>query len=212
MIPEPRDVANFMRKIFRSAEERRRETEAARQEQVSLTKMHIRRHINTQQQMVLRLTGLAKRALSINDELHFRQVGKQLLYAKGDAQRWEKYLLSLELLEARRDQLKTSAELIQAVKAMSDSLAELASPQHIGQLQQELEKGLARAETVEDRMAVMMEMMDSALEAGVPLDEKGMTDLESGLSQEVASEEKATYDREIEDGLRKIRSELHNGS
>jgi hypothetical protein len=99
-------------------------------------------------------------------------------------------------------------ELVQSVKAMSESLADLSSPQQIGDLQRQLEEGLARASGLEERMEVMMEVMDSALSADMPVDEESLSVLETGLIDEITSQEAAAFDREIEDGLQKIRSEL----
>jgi hypothetical protein len=209
MLPDPKKVAGFLKKtFFQSAEERRQEEELNREVKVRLGKAHLRRHLAHQKDMLNRLTALAKRALTLNDEPRFRQVGRQLLWTKKDIQRWEQYLLTLEVLEARRDQAKASVELVQSVKAMSESLADLSSPQQIGDLQRQLEEGLARASGLEERMEVMMEVMDSALSADMPVDEESLSVLETGLIDEITSQEAAAFDREIEDGLQKIRSEL----
>ena len=208
MLPEPKKVARLIKKAFRSAEERRKEAEFDRDVQVRMGKTRLKRHIAKQKQMSLQLRRLAKRALEINDQARFRQAGRQLLWTQRDLRRWEKYLLSLELLEARRDQVKTSVELIQSIKAMSESLNELAEPGQIGELQRELEVGLARASNLEERMAVMLDVMDSTLSADMLIEEEGLTALEEGLSEEVAGEEAAAFDREIEEGLRQIRKEL----
>jgi len=208
MLPEPKQVAKLIKKAFRSAEERRKEAEFDRDVQVRMGKTRLKRHIAKQKQMYMRLRRLAKRALEINDQARFRQAGRQLLWTQRDLERWEKYLLSLELLEARRDQVKASVELIQSIKAMSESLNELAEPQRIGELQRDLEEGLARASNLEERMAVMLDVMDETLSAEMLTEEDGLLSLETALSDEVAVEEATAFDRQIEEGLRQIRKEL----
>jgi len=208
MLPEPKQVAKLIKKAFRSAEERRKEAEFDRDVQVRMGKTRLKRHIAKQKQMYMRLRRLAKRALEINDQARFRQAGRQLLWTQRDLERWEKYLLSLELLEARRDQVKASVELIQSINAMSESLNELAEPQRIGELQRDLEEGLARASNLEERMAVMLDVMDETLSAEMLTEEDGLLSLETALSDEVAVEEATAFDRQIEEGLRQIRKEL----
>jgi hypothetical protein len=209
MLPDPKKVAQFInRTLFKSAEERRQEDETNRDVQIRLGKARIRRHITHQQEMVARLTALAKRALAIHDEAHFRQVGRQLLWSWQDIQRWEQYLLSLEVLEARRDQVRASVDLLQSVKAMSESLGEMAGPQQIADLQRQMEEGLARASSLEERLQVMMEVMDSALSTDMQVDEGALDNLKTSLTEDVVQSEAAAFDREIEDGLRKIREEL----
>jgi hypothetical protein len=209
MLPNPKKVAKAINKaLFQSEDEKRAEREIDRDVQLRTGKARIRRHINHQNEMVGQLTALAKRALALNDEPRFRQVGRQLLWTKQDIQRWEKYLLSLEILQARRDQVKASVDLIQSVKSMSESLIDLAGPQNVAELQQDLEQGLARAASLEERLDVMMDMMDETLSGDLRVDEDALSNLETNLSEQVAAQETAKYDREIEDGLRQIRQEL----
>jgi len=211
MLPTPKKVADVIRKtLFQSPDERRQEQELSRDVKIRLGMTRIRRHVNQQKEMVRRLTELAKQALKINDEARFRQVGKQLLWTQQDIQRWEKYVLSLEMLSARRDQVKASVDVLGAVKAMSESLADLAGPEQLTDLHLELEKGLAQAGSLDERLEVMMEMMDSALGTDGLVDESALKDLESNLSEKVAGEESSAFEKQIEDGLRSIRKELED--
>jgi len=211
MLPDPKKVANFIGTLFRSQDERQRERENRRDVQVKMARARMRRFLAQQSEMVTRLTALARRSLALGDEARFRQVGKQLLWTRGQIQRWEKFQLSLDLLEARRDQARASVELIQAVKTMGESLADLAEPGQVGQLQNELEKSLANASTMEERLDVMMNMMDTTLAADMPVDESALESLKEKLGGEVAGEETVAFDHEIEEGLQKIREELRSG-
>lgn len=210
MLPDPKKVAQSINKLFQSTEEKRQKAEMDRDVQIRMGKTRLQRHLAKQQKMAIRLKALAKRALALNDEARFQQVGRQLLWTQQDIRRWEQYLLSLEIMEARRDQVKASTELIGAIKAMSESLNAVDSPQQVGELQHEVEEGLARAANIEERMAVMMDMLDSTLSADMhtQADEAALSNLESSLTEEVAAAEASTFDAEIEAGLRKIREEL----
>jgi hypothetical protein len=211
MLPTPKKVADTIRKtLFQSKDERQQEKEAGRDVQVRMGMAHVRRHILHQKEMERRLTAYAKEALRINDEVRFRQVGRQLLWTQQDVRRWEKYLLSLELLNARRDQVKSSVEILQTLKAMGDSLNDLAGPEQLSNWQTELEKGLARATSLDERMEVMMDTMDSALESDVPVDDNSLHELENSLSEKVAGEEASAFEGQIEAGLRNIRKELED--
>lgn len=213
MLPDPKKVAKVISDaLFKPAEEKQAEREQERDVQLRTGKARIRHHINRQQEMVSQLTALAKRALALNDEDHFRQAGRQMLWCKQDIQRWEKYLLSLDILQARRDQVKASVDLIQSVKAISASLAELAGPQNVADLQKEMEQGLARAASLEERMDVMMAMMDDTLSGEARVDEGALEKLKRALTDQVAEEETAAFDPELEAELRQIRQELEKPS
>jgi len=201
-------MGNILKNLFKSGEQRREEQEIDRDVKVRIGKTRIKRHILHQQQMETRLFELGRKALALNDEPRFKQVARQLLWTRADRSRWEKYILSLEVLEARREQVKASVDLIQSVKAMSESMIDLTGPQQAAQLQVQLQQGLARAESMDERMSIMMEMMDSTLEEGMPEEEAAIADLEKMMREQNAQGQTANYDKEIEDGLRKIREEM----
>lgn len=210
MLPEPEKMARAVKKLFRTAEEKRQEAELNRDVQVRMGRARLQRHIQNQKKMALKLRSLAKRALALNDEARFRQIGRQLIWTQQDMQRWEQYLLSLELLQARRDQSRASVELLNAIKAMSESMSAMAGPQNVAELQRELEQGLARAGNLDERMAMMMEMMDATLAADVQVDEGALEGLQTHLTNEVVRAETSSFDQEIEAGLRRIRKQLED--
>ena len=204
----PRQLARAVRRLFRSASEKRQEEETRRTVQIRMGRVRIRRLIAQQRTLEKRLLDLAKRAVALGDEARFRQLGKQVLQVRQNIRRWERYLLTLEMLEARRDQARASVELVEAVKAINASLESLTAPEDITALQQSLEKSLAQAATVEERTEVMLEAMDAALDAEMPLDETSLADLQQTLTDEVIRDEQATFDPEIEEELRRIRADL----
>ncbi len=211
MLPTPKKVADVIRKkLFQSPEEKHQEAELDRDVNIRMGMTRTRRHISQQKEMVHRLTALAKQALKINDEARFRQIGKQLLQTKQDITRWEKYMLSLEMLSARRDQVKASMDILQTVKAMSASITEMAGPGQLTDLHLELEKGLAQAGSMDERLEIMMEMMGSAVGRESGVDDDALKDLETALSETVAGEEASSFEKQIEDGLRSIRKELED--
>lgn len=211
MLPDPKKVAQVLKNtVLKNKAQRQQERELERDVRVRMAKTRLKRHVTHQREMLVRLKGLAKRALSLNDEARFRQVGKQMLSTRRDIARWEKYLLSMEILETRRDQVRASADLLEAVRTMSESLADVVEPKDMSELQVELERGLAKAGSMDERMEVMMEMMDSALDADAVGDEASLADLESELMGEISRQESADFDQEIEKGLNQIRSELED--
>lgn len=209
MLPNPKKVADAIRNtLMRSPEERRQEAENSRNVQIRMAKTRIRRHISQQNDMVLRLTALAKNALKIGDEAHFKQVGKQLLWTRQDIRRWEKYMLTLELLEARRDQARASVDMLQAVKAISESISEMAGPQNVAQMKGDLDQAMTKASSLNERMEIMMEMMDTTIGVDVQVDDQRLNELEDTLVESISEEEAASFDEQIQDGIARIRKEL----
>ncbi len=210
MAIDPKGVAKIIRDFIKPREERQQEVELERAVKVKMAKNRLRRHVNQQREMTARLTGLARQAISLNDDAAFKKIGRQIIWTNNDIRRWEKYILSLEMLEARHDQVKASSELLGAVKAMSDSLSDLAAPENMGELQVKLEQGLARASTLEQQMEVMMDIMDSTLAGDMQVEGQDLRDLEETLAGEVAQKEATAFDPELEQLRQKIRKEMAN--
>jgi len=209
LLPDPKKVANFLnRTLFKPAEQRRQEEETNRQVKIRLGMTRIRRHLSRQRDLRARLLALAKRALALNDQERFRQIGHQILQIETNLVRWEKFLLSLEVLEAQNDRLRATVDVIETLQTLSESLAETGQSERMAQLQMDLEANLARAASVEERLEAMMETIDGALTGDVRADEGALQQLERELSEQIAQEEARAFDPQIEQSLQKIRQEL----
>ena len=208
MLPDPKDVAKGIKYLFRSKEEKQNAVEMERDVQLRQGKNRIRAHIAHQHEMIPKLRALAKRALAMGDEARFQQIGKQLIWTENDIVRWDKYSLTLDMMEAKRDQVRASADLIHTVKVMTDSMTDLAGTEQVSQLQQQLDRSLAQADSMDERINIMMDAMDSTLAEGIPTDENALEKLRESLGDEIVTQESAQFDKEIESGLDKIRKQL----
>ena len=208
MMPDPKDVAKGIKYMLRSKEEKQNAIEMERDVQLRQGKNRIRAYVAHQHEMIPRLRTLAKRALAMGEESRFRQIGKQIIMAENEIVRWKKYLLTMEMMEARRDQLRASTDLVRTVKIMTDSMTDLAGTEQVSQLQQELDRSLAQASSMDERVNIMMDMMDSTLGDGIPMDEKSLEKLRDELGEEIVSQESSQFDKDIENGLEDIRKQL----
>jgi len=191
-------------------EERRRTKEIERDLQARRGKAQIKRHVAKQQGMLKRLWELGKRSLQLGDTARFKQIGMLYLQTQSDITRWERYLLSLEVVEARRDQARAATEFLGSLQAMSQSMLATASPKDMAQTQRDLELGLARAQDLEERLSLIMEMTDETMLTGdldLSFDEQ-FRELEQAMTAEASHEEGATFDTQIEAGLLKIAEEM----
>ena len=211
MLPEPEDVGKFLKRtVFKSKKQRAQEAEIQRDVQVRTAKGRIQQQIARQKELVLRYKALARKALSLNDEGRFRQAGSQMLAAQQAITTWEKYLLSFELLESRREQAQATAEMMKALQVMGESLESLAEPVMVEDLQSQLERGLAQASSLDERMQAMMGMVDRTLQEEAPAESEALASLEESLLGEIQQQEAAEFDPEIEEALAEIRKSLED--
>src|SRR3990172_1375268 len=96
-----------------------RRREADRDAAVRRGKVLVTRHVEKQRAAAARLWDLARRALRIDDRTQFEQIARQYVWTIEDIRRWERYGLSIEALEARRDQARGVADFMDAVSSVS---------------------------------------------------------------------------------------------
>lgn len=189
-------------------EQRRQKKEMERDIQARQAQKRIKRYIEKQRQAEHTLWGLGKRALQIGDDRQFRQIGKQIIWTQEDVNRWERYLLSLQTLEARRDQVRITGEFLGSLQAMGESLMVGMDAPSLVEIQQKIETGLARAEDLEERLSFFMEMAEDAFFDVEVWDERKFGEMQASMLAEAQHEEDDRFDARIEAGLQRIREEM----
>ena len=158
--------------------------------------------------MERKLWGLGKQAIQLGDERQFRQIGSQIIWTQNDITRWERYLLSLETLEVRRDQARLTGDFMGSLEAMSESLLAGLSSQSMGEIQQKLEEGLARAQDLDERLSLFMEMAEDAFYDVEFGGEQALGELQATMRSEAELDAANEFDAQIKAGLEKIRQEM----
>lgn len=189
-------------------EQRRQKQQFEREIQVRQGKKRIRKHIEKQRGAERRLWQLGKRALQLHDHVQFGKIGKQILWTQKDVERWERYLLNMETMEARRDQVQTSADFMQTIQALSQSMLVGADPRTLAQTQRDMEMGLARAESLNERLDMFMGMADDMLYSVDLSDIDELRGIEEAIEREAVGEEVGDWDAEIAAGLERIRAQM----
>ena len=189
-------------------DKRRQEKEMERDIKARQAKKRVSRYIEKQRQMERKLWTLGKRAVQLGDERQFRQIGKQIVWTQDDVARWERYLLSMETLEARRDQARVTGEFLGSLQAMSESLLAGVTTESMVDIQKNLEMGLERAQGLEERLSLFMELAEDTFYDVDVWDERKFDDMQSAMLTEAETDEADRFDTQIEAGLKQIREEM----
>ena len=197
-------------------ERRKREKEIERDMVARRGKATIQRYINKQKAASKELWNLGKEAVRIGDRRNFRQIMVQYLWTLDDVKRWERSLLTFRALEARKGQMRATGDFLQAIQSMSASILSAASPEEMVRSQQALEMGMARAQDMEERITMMLEMTDDAIFSPEGLDEEAvgerMAEFERAMTDEAEHEEGTELDSRIDETLKRIEQEMRRES
>lgn len=158
-----------------------------------------------------KLLELGKRAHKLGDEPQFRHIAKAVLWTQEQRNRWDRYLLQMETMEARRDQVQATGSFVSSMKALTGSMLKGVSPEKLMQMQLDMEKALAKADSLEEMMAVMMDATAESVFSSEEATEEKIAELSRLMSEEAAQDESETFDGRIAEGLKAVEEELKKG-
>ncbi len=190
--------------LFKSKRQRELESEI----QVRQSKARIERFIRNTKKVEHRYWELGKQALRLGDREQFSQLAGALLRAREQANQWERYLLQLETLSIRREEVAATGEFIKGISVVTSSILRGANPEQIAAMQIKMEQALVKAEALQELMSVAMESSADTVFASGDLDERRLDELAGQMQTETVGDEQADYDQRIAQGLKQIEEQM----
>jgi len=128
--------------------------------------------------------------------------------AREVANQWERYLLQLETLSVRRQEVSATGDFIKGIAAVTRSILRGASPDEIAAMQAKMEQAVAKAETLGELLSVAMEASADTVFGTGEMDEARLDQLAVQMGSEAVADETAAYDQRIAQGLKQIEEEM----
>ncbi|HWE01607.1 MAG TPA: hypothetical protein VG326_04290 [Tepidisphaeraceae bacterium] len=100
---------------------------------------------------------LGSRALQLGDRERFRRLALSMVRACDARNRWERYLLELDALSIRRDEVTVGNAFLQTVQSIADSMLDGASPDDVAAVQIKLAEAMSRAKALNDALDVAID-------------------------------------------------------
>jgi hypothetical protein len=175
---------------------------------VRQSKSQIERFIRNLKKVQKRYWDLSKQALQLGDRVQFRQLAGALMRARDQANTWERYLLMLEAVSLRRDEVSVAGEFLKGIDTVANSILRGATPEQIASMQLKLEKGLARADAMQNTLSLAMEQSSDGIFSEDQLDESKLDELARQIGAEAQADESAGYDQRIADGMKQLEEEM----
>ena len=192
--------------LFKSKDERRIERDLEIRKGLASIKRNIKQLEKHEKEYLKK----AQRAKQINS-------GEQLGFLKGTLKRTaaqrrmlERQLLHLETVMQMKNQAESHAQFAQSMGAMSKSIAEAFGAVDFEETQKEFQNALTKAETMEERMELFLDLTASSLGDPVTASEDMVSDeeIDAMIEEGAAETEGAGLDEEIARGLGEIEKEL----
>ncbi len=187
-------------RLFKSTRQRELEAEI----QVRQSKARIERFMRNCRKVQQRYWELGKQALRLGDRTQFEQLAGALLHARAQANQWERYLLQLETLSVRREEVAATSEFIKGISAVTNSILRGANPEQIAAMQVKMAQALTKSEALQELLAVAMESSVDTVFASDQMDEQKVEELAGQMTSEAEADESRGYDERISHGLKEV--------
>ncbi len=192
--------------IFKSKEER----EIERTLEVKKAHNFIKRQIRDSEKNEIGYIEKAKRSKRIGDNHTLNFLKKAIKKTMSHRRLLEKQLLSLESAKQIRDQMKSNADFAKAMNAVSKSIGEMFSAVDLVKTQKEFESALAKAENMEERMSLFLDMTTDSIFSSEYEGEDEIEDEEIDrlIEEELIKNESIDVDKRISESMKDVEKEL----
>jgi hypothetical protein len=151
---------------------------------------------------------LGKQALRLGDREQFEHLAVAVLRTREVVNRWERYLLQLETLGVRRDEVAATGDFLKSISAMTNSMLRGATPEQVAEVQVKMTRAVEKSEALEEVLSVAMEASTVSLFGARDLDHQKLGDLAHQMGTEVAADDASGEGGRIVGGVRRIEEEM----
>ncbi|MHC4605521.1 MAG: hypothetical protein ACYTAF_01125 [Planctomycetota bacterium] len=194
--------------IFKSKEEKRIERDIEVRKGLNSLKRNIRNLHKDEKSFVEK----AKRARKINDKEQYGFLKRMLKKTFAQRRTRERQLLSIETALQIKNQAESDADFAKAMGSVAKSISAVYGEVDYAKTQKNFEKAMTQAETLQQQMEVFLEMTQEHVMSGEIENEDALVsddEISRMLEEEVVKEEAGgSIDKEIEQGIKDIESEL----
>ncbi|KAF0243384.1 MAG: hypothetical protein FD180_3424 [Planctomycetota bacterium] len=192
--------------IFKSREEKRIERDLEVRKGIGA----IKRNLKDMDKHTKEYIDKAKKAKRIGDNDQLKFIKSALKKTALGKKMRERQLLSLETAMQIKNQAESDGEFARAMMEVSKSISEVYGATDLAKTQKNFERAMLQAETLQDRMQIVVESMSDTLATSDEDAEKILSDkdIDKMIDDEAVHEEKGELDKEIEKGLKEIEEEM----
>jgi len=151
---------------------------------------------------------LGKEALRLGDQKQFKQLASSYLRLRDQVARWQRYLIQMETLGLRRNEVTATGDFLESINALTGSMLRGASPEQVANMQMNIEKAMEKSEALDQTLSIAMEATSDSIFSTENLDESHVLEIAETMKKEALSDEESSLDKEISQSLKKIEDEM----
>jgi division protein CdvB (Snf7/Vps24/ESCRT-III family) len=155
-------------------------------------KARIQRFVQQSRQSAERYWQLAQQAHRLADMEQLRSLAQQFYRARDSVNRWERFLLKMEALEMRRNEVEATGDFVRNMHSLTSSILRSSSAAEIATMQLEVEKAIAKAEEQTELLTEVMDVSGQKILSSEALSEESLEQLLKGIVPQALAGERAS--------------------
>jgi len=148
-------------------------------------KTRIQRFVQQGKSSAERYWQLARQAYRLGDKAQLRQYAASFFRARESVNRWERFLLKMDALEMRRNEVEATSEFVRSMNALTTVIFRNSSPSEIARMQLDVERALEKAEQQEELMNHAMDVTGNGILSTDDLTDESLEQLMRGYDKNV---------------------------
>jgi hypothetical protein len=150
-------------------------------------KTRINRFLQQSRQSADKYWNLCRQSYQLGDNEQFRQLAAHYLRTRHTINRWERFLVKLEALEMRRDEVAATGDFLVSIESLTQSILRGAGPEEITRLQADLERAIEKSKAQEEMLDMAMEAAGSSLLASELHEPEAVAEMQQGFAKSVGT-------------------------
>ena len=185
--------------FFKSKEEK----EIERKIRIRKAKAQLKNYISGLEKLQKKVLELGREASQIGDKKLVKRQAEKYLALENRIRQAKRLLILMEEAEAQRELVKITSTFIAFSKDIVDSIVEGPDVKDVAKMHVELEKAMAKAESLEEVLSVIIDSASESILSG---------DFDEGVVEEVVKMfESESKSKEIDEKIREIEEMMKRG-
>ncbi|MFH1141750.1 MAG: hypothetical protein V1724_08860 [Chloroflexota bacterium] len=191
-----------------NSERKRKEKDLEREVRFKQGISRVHRYVEKCEASRQHVWSQAKRAAQLGDRAMLRNTLISYLRLGDLVTRWERYILAAEHAALMRDHIKATGEFMGSLQAVSDAMMAGMNPNDMIKVQADLERGMARAQNLDEALGVVMDAASTTIFSSEGLSDEQLGSLEKQVMGEASQDESSHLDSRIDEAMKRIEAEM----
>ncbi len=131
---------------------------------------------------------LAREAYRLGDADQFRMIGTQYLRLQDTISRWQRFVVKLEALELRRNEVSATKDFMLSINELTAAMNHGVTPQELARMQVDIQRAIEKSKAQESMLDVAMEFAGTAMDGDIAGDGQVFEELEQSIASSLRVE------------------------